>query len=197
MRKSIIKRKTKETNVKVIFNLDGQGKYRINTTIPFMDHMLGLFAFHGNFDLIINAKGDRDIDDHHLVEDIGIALGEAFSKSLGNNKNIERFGQFLIPMDETLSYVAIDISGRFFLKYDVKFNRSYKWLKSEFNYNLIEDFFLAFVSTAKITMHIVNKYGRSNHHIAESIFKGFGKALSQAAAINPKRKTVSSTKGRL
>ena len=197
IRKAVVKRKTKETDISLIFNLDGRGKNKINTSVPFLDHMLDLFSLHGGFDLQLKGKGDREIDDHHLVEDVGLALGEAIKKALGNKKGIERYGNFLVPMDEALSYIVVDISGRPYLKYNVKFNPDFKWLNKEFNYNLIEDFFRALVSRADITLHISLKHGSNNHHISESIFKGLGKALGQAVNINPKRKSIPSTKGRL
>jgi len=192
MRKTNISRKTKETKVSVYLNLDGKGKYDIKTTLPFFDHMLSAFAKHGLFDLKIVARGDREIDDHHLLEDIGLSLGMAVRKCLGNKKGIGRYGNFLMPMDEALSYVVIDISDRPHLKYNVRFNKTYD---ETFNFDLIEDFFQALVAESKITLHIAMKSGRNNHHIAEAVFKGFGKALSMAVAI--KGKGVPSTKGKL
>jgi len=194
MRKTNISRKTKETKVSAYLNLDGKGKYDIKTTLPFFDHMLSAFAKHGLFDLKIVAKGDREIDDHHLVEDIGLCFGMAIRKCLGNKKGIGRYGNFLMPMDEALAYVVIDISDRPHLKYNVRFKKTYD---EKFNFDLIEDFFQALVAESKITLHISIKSGRNNHHIAEAIFKGFGKAFSTAAAVNPERKGIPSTKGKL
>ena len=191
MRKSKINRKTSETDVKLELNLDLPKKSNISTTIAFMDHMLDLFSAHAGINLNIVAKGDTEIDDHHLVEDIGITLGQAFKTAVGDKKGIVRYGHFLLPMDEALAYVAVDISGRPHLSYeaDIKFQ------KDGFNYDLIQEFFTAFVNNAGITLHIKMMKGRNNHHIAEAIFKGFGRALSQAVSINKKNKTVPSTKG--
>lgn len=197
MRKVSVSRKTKETNINVMLNLDGRGRQKINTSIPFLDHMLKLFSLHAGFDLKITARGDCEIDEHHLVEDVGLVLGEAIKKALKNKKGIERYGNFLMSMDEALSYIVIDVSGRPYLRYNVKLNPDFKWLKKEFNYNLIKEFFRALVSKAEITLHISLKHGSNNHHITESIFKGFGKALAQAVNINPERKGIPSTKGRL
>jgi len=191
MRKSKINRKTSETDIKLEINLDSPKKSNISTTIAFMDHMLDLFSAHAGINLNIVAKGDTEIDDHHLVEDIGITLGQALKTALGDKKGIVRYGHFLLPMDESLAYVAIDISGRPHLSYeaDIKFQ------KDGFNYDLIQEFFIAFVNNANITLHIKMMKGRNNHHISEAIFKGFGRALSQAISVNKKNKTVPSTKG--
>lgn len=191
MRKSKINRKTSETDVKLELNLDSPKKSKISTTIAFMDHMLNLFSAHAGINLNIVAKGDTEIDDHHLVEDIGITLGQAFKTALGDKKGIVRYGHFLLPMDEALAYVAIDISGRPHLSYeaDIKFQ------KDGFNYDLIQEFFIAFVNNANMTLHIKMMKGRNNHHISEAIFKGFGRAISQAISINKKNKTIPSTKG--
>jgi len=202
MRKTKLMRKTKETDVKIELNLDGKGNFRINTSLPFLDHMLSLFAKHGLFDLKIKARGDRKIDDHHLVEDIGIVLGVAIKKSLGNKKGIERYGNFLMPMDEALSYVVVDLSGRPYFSFDVKFKRRIAGIRvikreEEFDYSLIEEFFRAISNNAEMNLHIKNYSGKNNHHIAESIFKGFGKALAMAVKINPRIKGVPSTKGKI
>ena len=188
-----IQRKTKETNVELSLNLWGKGKYKIDTTIAFLDHMLELFAKHGDFDLNIKAHGDTEIDYHHLVEDIGITLGLAIKKSIENKKGINRYGNFLMPMDEALSYVVIDLSGRPYFSYNVKFN---KISGGEFDYSLIKEFFRAISYNSQMNLHIKLYKGENNHHIAESIFKGFAKALSQAVNIN-KRKTFPSTKGKV
>lgn len=193
MRKSKINRKTSETDVRLEINLDSSKKSSIKTTIPFMDHMLDLFSAHAGINLNIDAKGDTHIDDHHLVEDIGITLGQALKTALGDKKGITRYGHFLLPMDEALAYVALDISGRPHLSYeaDIKFQ------KDGFNYDLIQEFFTAFVNNAAITLHIKMMKGRNNHHIAESIFKGLGRALARAVSINKKNKKIPSTKGTL
>ena len=192
--KTQITRKTSETFIKMSLNLSGKGKHNVKTSIAFLDHMLTLFAHHGSFDLQVISKGDREIDDHHLVEDIGIVLGMAVKKALGDKKGIHRYGNFLMPMDEALSYVAIDISARPYLVYKAKYAKAFN---EKFDYDLIEDFFRAFVNNAGITLHISMKHGRNNHHIAESIFKGFGRALAQAVKKDKKTRGVPSTKGKL
>ena len=194
-----MQRKTAETDIKLSLNLDGRGKYEIDTTIPFIDHMLSLFSKHSLIDLKIKATGDTEIDYHHLVEDLGIVLGEAIKKSLGKKTGITRYGNFLLPMDEALSYVAIDVSGRPYFSFDVKFMKTIgtipiiKNLK-DFDYSLIEEFFRAVATSCGINLHIKNHTGKNNHHIAESIFKGFAKALQQAVKINKKIKGIPSTK---
>lgn len=192
-RKSVILRRTKETDVKVELNLDSASPVRIDTSIPFLDHMLNLMAHHANISLGVRSHGDREIDDHHLVEDLGITLGQALESALGSKKGINRYGNFLLPMDEALSYVALDISGRPFLDFSVQF----KPQKAGFDYGLINEFFYALAMNAKITLHISLKKGRNNHHIAESIFKGFGRALAQAVSTGTGRKGIPSTKGKL
>lgn len=193
-RRAQVHRKTKETNITLSLNLDGHGRYHIDTSIPFLNHMLELFSKHAGFDVTIRAGGDTHIDDHHLVEDLGLVLGEALRKALGKKIGIHRFGQTLIPMDESLSYVAIDLSGRPHCEYDVRFRSQ----GSGFEHDLFEDFFRALANTAGMNLHINLVKGRSNHHIAESMFKAFARALSQAVAIDPKRRgVVPSTKGRL
>lgn len=192
MRKAHIHRKTFETDVDIELNLDSNKKSSINTTIPFMDHMLTLFSAHAGVYLNIKAKGDTEIDDHHLVEDMGITLGQVFKQAFGDKKGIVRYGHFLLPMDEALAYIALDISGRPFLSYEAKI----EFQKTGFNYDLIQEFFIAFVNNAAITLHIKMMKGRNNHHIAESIFKGFGRALAIAISINKKIKNkIPSTKG--
>lgn len=188
-----LKRITKETQINLKLNIYGTGKYKINTSIPFFDHMLAQFALHGNFDLNLKAKGDREVSDHHLIEDIGIVLGTAIKKSIKNKTRIKRYGNFLMPMDEALSFVVVDISSRPLLVYNVKFKPPY----TEFDFDLIEDFFQAVAANAGITLHITMKYGRSNHHIAESIFKGFGKALKDAVSLRSRTSRILSTKGKL
>ena len=191
MRKVKIKRKTAETDVEMALNLDSFKPAKIQTDIPFLNHMLNLFAANAQITLDIKAKGDVEIDDHHLTEDIGITLGQALKKSLGDKKGITRYGHFLLPMDEALAYVAMDISGRPHLSYDVKI----KFQKTGFNYDLLQEFFIAFVNNAGVTLHIKMMKGRNNHHIAEAVFKGFGRALKDAVSINKKIKNIPSTKG--
>lgn len=194
-RKATIDRKTKETDIKVDFNIDGEGKCRINTRIPFLDHMLDLFARHGLFDLIIEAKGDLEVDYHHTVEDIGIVLGQAITKAVGEKRGIRRYGSALIPMDETLASVALDISGRPYLVYHVPLPRRGKI--REFDADLIEDFFQALVNHSGITLHINLQYGRNIHHIFEAVFKAFARALDAATTIDSRVSGIPSTKGRL
>ncbi|MBI3378299.1 MAG: imidazoleglycerol-phosphate dehydratase HisB [Nitrospirae bacterium] len=193
MRKALIKRKTKETNISLDLNLDGRGSYSINTSIPFLDHMLSLMCKHGLFDIKLKAKGDIDIDDHHTVEDIGIVLGKALKQAVGDMKGIARYGQASVPMDEALASVSIDISGRPYFVYKVEFPKKSK-LK-DFDPDLIEDFLQAFVSNSSITLHVNALYGRNIHHIIEAIFKGLGRALREAVSVNRKIKSIPTTKG--
>lgn len=193
MRKAMLKRKTKETNISLDLNLDGRGSYSINTSIPFLDHMLSLMCKHGLFDIKLKAKGDIDIDDHHTMEDIGIVLGKALKQAVGDMKGIARYGQASVPMDEALASVSIDISGRPYFVYKVEFPKKSK-LK-DFDPDLIEDFLQAFVSSSSITLHITVLYGRNIHHIIEAIFKGLGRALREAISVNRKIKSIPTTKG--
>ena len=193
MRKIKIVRKTKETNIELELNLDKALPVAVKTTVPFMDHMLSLMAHHGNFSMKVKASGDTDVDYHHLIEDLGIALGMALDKALGDKKGINRYGNMLLPMDEALSYIAIDLSGRPCLEYKVIFKNK----TDGFDFDLIEDFFIAFVNNARMTLHISMKNGRNDHHIAESVFKGFGRSLAQAVAIDKRRKGIPSSKGKL
>ena len=194
MKKRIAKRHriTKETNVKLAINLDGQGKYKVKTTLPFLDHMLELFSKHSLIDLTIDASGDTHIDAHHLVEDIGLTLGLAIEEALRDKKGIQRYGFFLLPMDESLSYVAIDLSGRPWVEYDVK---CFKMGWPTFDLDLLEDFFRALGTTARMNLHIQILKGRNNHHMAEGMFKGFAKALSMAVSKDKRYKGIPSTKG--
>jgi imidazoleglycerol-phosphate dehydratase len=194
VRTARIDRKTRETAIRLSLSLDGTGKSKVKTTIPFMDHMLELFAKHGRFDLTLQAKGDTHIDEHHLVEDLGIALGEAIAGALGDKKGITRYGNFLLPMDETLSYVALDLSNRPYFVYKVKFMDS---RIGKFDGHLIEHFFESVAASARMNLHMALKYGKHAHHIGESLFKGFARALSQAVQLDPRVKGVPSTKGKL
>ncbi len=195
MRKSRIERKTKETDIKVELALEGTGRYSVDTSIPFLDHMLSLMCKHGLFDLALKAKGDIDIDDHHTVEDAGIVLGKAVKQCLGDMKGIARYGQASVPMDESLASVCLDISGRPYLVYKVDFPK--KSRLKDFDPDLVEDFFHALVGNAGITLHVAVPYGRNTHHIIEAIFKAFGRALRQAVAMDPRVKGIPSTKGKL
>lgn len=201
-----VARKTKETNIKVELNIDGKGKSEINYPIPFLAHMFELFSKHGLFDLKLTASGDTNIDIHHLVEDTGITLGAAFAKALGKKGKIERYGFAAVPMDEALAKIeaAIDISGRPHFTYRAKFQRELiyaqfadKNLKYEIDAEMLREFFEAFVYKAGITLHIDLVRGKNTHHKVEAIFKAFGLALSRACAINPRKKGIPSTKGRL
>lgn len=192
-RKAILRRTTKETDIAVELDLDRSRPARIATSIPFIDHMLTLFAHHAGITLSVTASGDTHIDDHHLVEDLGITIGSALRQALGDKKGIGRYGNFLLPMDEALSYIALDLSGRPFFSYQAKF----AFIKEGFDFDLVEDFFYALAVNAGITLHIALICGRNNHHIAESMFKGFGRAIAQAVAVNRKLKGVPSTKGKL
>lgn len=189
---SKIKRKTSETDIKISLNLDGTGESKINTGIGFIDHMLILFSRHGMFDLNLSAKGDFHVDFHHTVEDIGISLGTAINQALRDKKGIMRYGYSIVPMDDALVLVSLDISGRPYLAYGVKV--SVKKIGS-FPVDLIEEMFRALVNKAGITLHIKILSGKEPHHIFEAIFKGFSKALSMAVAANPRNRGIPSTKG--
>ena len=189
-----IERNTSETFVRAELSLDGTGSGNINTTIPFVDHMLNLLAKHGLFDLTVEAKGDTEIDHHHTVEDIGIVLGMALKEALGEKAKIRRFGWATVPLDETLAEVVVDLSGRPFLVYNVGFpHRQVK----DFDLGLFEDFFQALVSQGALNLHINLKYGRNPHHIIEAVFKAFAKALDQATLLDDRITGVLSTKGSL
>jgi len=195
MRKASVARKTNETDIRLRLLLEGSGKYQVSTGIRFFDHMLELFARHGAFDLVLACKGDLDVDQHHTVEDVGIALGEAFDKALGNKRGILRAGYFLMPMDETLGMAAVDFGGRAQAVVDTKVKtRLVGDLQSELAY----DFFEGFARGARANIHLKVLYGRSNHHKLESLFKAFARAL-RVAVSKEKRlaKMLPSTKGLL
>jgi len=179
-----VERVTKETQIKAEINLDGQGDSSIKADLPFLEHMLEQVARHGMFDLTILAKGDLEIDAHHTVEDVGIVLGQALEKALGNKVGITRFGSAYVPLDESLSRVVLDFSGRPGLEFNVTFPRS---RVGEFDIDLLQEFFQGFVNHAKATIHIDNIRGGNSHHIAETIFKAFGKALKMAVTIDPRQ----------
>jgi len=195
-RKASVTRKTKETSIRVSLNLDGMGDYKVNTSVAFMDHMLSLMSKHGHIDLNVQAKGNIEIDYHHLMEDLGIVLGEAIKKALGKKMQIRRYGETLTPMDESLAQVAIDLSGRPYLVYKVKLPKGNAQILN-LGVSLFEDFFRALSNNAGMNLHILLQYGRDPHHIVEAIFKGFGRALRSAVEIHPKAKGIPSTKGRL
>ena len=195
MRYAEINRKTAETDIKLSLSLDGEGKSEIATGCGFLDHMLTLFASHGGFDLSVECKGDIQVDYHHSVEDIGICLGLAFSKALGDAKGIYRYGNMILPMDEALILCAIDISGRDCLvdRLEIPTERV-----GDFDTELVEEFFAAFVRNAQISLHLRQLDGRNSHHIIEGAFKAFARALSAAVAIDEKKADkIPSTKGML
>jgi imidazoleglycerol-phosphate dehydratase len=195
MRKASVKRKTGETEIAVSVDLDGTGACRIATGVGFFDHMLELFGRHSLIDLEIAAKGDLHVDFHHTVEDVGIALGQAVAKALGDKKGIRRYASLDMPMDETLTRVALDISGRPFLVFRTGFSQS---KIGEFDTELVREWFQAFAMNAGVTLHVETLYGDNNHHIAESCFKGLARALRMAVEIDPRQEgRIPSTKGSL
>jgi len=189
-----IKRDTKETQIRVKLNLDGSGAGKIDTGVPFLDHMLDQVARHGVFDLEIEAKGDLHIDAHHTVEDIGITLGQAFVKALGGKEGIRRYGHAYVPLDEALSRVVVDLSGRPGLDFKIDFARA---RIGEFDVDLVHEFFQGFINHALVTLHVDNLKGDNAHHQAETAFKAFGRALRMAVEPDARMKGVPSTKGSL
>ena len=195
MRKASVKRTTKETDIDIAVDLDGTGASSISTGIGFLDHMLDLLARHSRIDLAVKAKGDLHIDQHHPTEDVGIALGQAVKQALGDMKGITRYASVHMPMDETLTRVALDISGRPFLVFKAEFGRA---KIGEFDTELVREWFQAFAMNAGVTLHVATLYGGNDHHIAESCFKGLARALRAAVAIDPRAANeVPSTKGTL
>lgn len=193
MRKAEIIRETNETKIRCVINLDGKGESKIDTGIGFLDHMLDQLARHGKMDIALKCEGDLHIDFHHTTEDVGIALGQAFAKAIGDKKGIHRYGECHLPMDETLTRVALDISGRPFLVYKVNYNRD---KIGEMDTELFQEWFQAFAVNARITLHIETLYGTNNHHIAESGFKALARALRYAVAIDQENADMlPSTKG--
>ena len=187
-------RKTKETDIAITINLDGQGKNQIDTGIPFFDHMLNGFARHGLFDLDVKVVGDLEVDCHHTVEDTGIVLGQAIAEALGDKAGIKRYGSFLLPMDETLALCAIDLSGRPYLNFQAEFpTENIGGLDTE----MIKEFFYAVSYSAAMNLHLKIMDGGNSHHMAEALFKAFGKALDAATMEEPRMKDVWSTKGSL
>ena len=193
-RSAEVHRKTKETDVRVRLNLDGSGRASISIGVPFLEHMLELFAKHGLFDLEVNCKGDLEIDDHHSVEDIAITLGQALAQALGDKKGINRYGEAVVPMDEALCRSVIDLSGRFYLVYEVPTKRQ---KIGNFSVELAEHFWRSFSETAKFNLHIDCLRGRNTHHILEGTFKASARALRQAVERNSRITGVPSTKGSL
>jgi imidazoleglycerol-phosphate dehydratase len=193
-RSAEVKRRTKETDIRITLNLDGKGLSSIDTSIPFLDHMFELMAAHGFMDLTVKAKGDTEIDYHHTVEDLGICLGQAISEALGEKKAIKRYGQAIVPMDEALAQVVIDISNRPYLSYKVPLETS---LTGQFDVGILSEFFRALVNHAGLTMHIELVSGDDPHHSAEAIFKAFARALDDASQSEERLEGVPSTKGLL
>jgi imidazoleglycerol-phosphate dehydratase len=195
MRKAAVRRHTSETKIDLALNVDGRGTYKVSTGIRFLDHMLDLFARHGGFDLQLTCQGDLDVDQHHTVEDVGIALGEAFDKALGDKKGINRAGYFLMPMDETLGMAALDFGGRTSAVIDTKVRTR---LVGDLQSELVFDFFEGFARGARANVHLKTMYGRSNHHKVEALFKAFARALRVACAKDKRlAKMLPSTKGLL
>jgi len=185
-------RKTKETKILARIEMDGEGMSRVATGLPFFDHMLTLFAAHGLFDLEIEAAGDLEVDGHHTVEDVGLVLGGAIGKALGDKKGIVRFGQAFAPMDEALARAVIDLSGRPVLAFRVEVAQE---RVGSFEASLVAEFFQGLVNASRMTLHLDAWHGRSAHHVIEAVFKAFGRALDQASALDPRRTDVPSTKG--
>ncbi len=194
MRKATVKRETRETQIELTVNLDGTGKYSVDTPVGFLSHMLETFSKHSLIDLEVMASGDVHVSHHHTVEDVGIVLGMAVKEALGDKKGIKRFGHAIIPMDEALAMCAIDLSGRPLLFYD---DLGYRGKITEFDFELMEEFFKGFTLSAGITMHLKALAGRNLHHIAEALTKSLAVALKEAVSIDPRRQDTPSTKGTL
>jgi len=190
-RQARIERKTRETEVLLQLNLDGSGASKVETTIPFLNHMLEAWAKHGLMDLTVDARGDTEVDLHHTVEDVGICLGKAFKEAIGDKKGIVRYGAASIPMDEALVSSTVDISGRPFLVFNVPLMRT---RVANFDLDLLKDFFRAFAFNGDVTLHVNLHYGENLHHISEAVFKAVGRALSEATRLNPRIEGVLSTK---
>jgi imidazoleglycerol-phosphate dehydratase len=193
-REYTIERKTNETQIQLSFHVDGEGKNDIDTGVPFMNHMLDLFAKHGHFDLAVKANGDIDIDDHHTTEDIGICLGIALKEALGDKKGIRRYGNSFVPMDETLAQVVVDLSNRPHLEFRASFPQG---KVGTFDTELVHEFLWKLAIEARMNLHVILHYGMNTHHMIEAIFKALGRALDEATAIDPRVKGVPSTKGML
>ena len=195
MRNATLSRQTRETDIKVTVKLDGTGSASVSTSVGFFDHMLDQIARHSLIDLEVTAKGDLHIDQHHTVEDVGIVLGQAFRQALGDRRGITRYADTLLPMDETLTRVAVDISGRPFLVFKTSFHHS---KIGDFDTDLVREFFQAFAMNAGLTLHVETLYGVNDHHIAESCFKGLARVLGSAISIDPRQENrIPSTKGSL
>lgn len=192
MRMAEIKRSTSETRINLSVNLDGSGTSQVDTGVPFLDHMLDLLARHALVDLILKAEGDTQIDDHHTVEDIGICLGQALKQALGDKKGIARYGHGVVPMDEALLLVAVDLGGRSYLSYEVDLKTP---RVGRFDTELVEEFIRALVNNSGLTLHVQMLAGKNAHHIIEGVFKGLGRALRAACAFDPREVGIPSTKG--
>lgn len=193
-RQHSIERNTKETQISLSLNIDGEGQADIQTPVPFLNHMLDAIARHGHFDLTVNAAGDVEIDDHHTTEDVGICLGQAIQGALGDKRGIKRYGSAFVPMDETLAQVVIDLSNRPHLEFRAKFPSQ---KVGTFDTELVHEFFWKLALEARMNLHVIVHYGSNTHHIIEAIFKAFTKALDEATQIDPRVKGVPSTKGML
>lgn len=191
-RVATVSRKTGETDIHLTLNLDGRGKTELNTGVPFLSHMLDLFAKHGHFDLTVAARGDTDVDDHHTSEDIAICLGQAINRALGDKKGIRRYGQAVIPMDESLGQVVIDLSNRPHLEYRVQLPAQ---RVGTFDTELVHEFFWKLALEARCNLHVILHYGMNTHHMVEALFKALGRALDEAVDIDPRVKGVPSSKG--
>ena len=194
MRKAEVTRNTNETKISVKLDLDGTGKTRVATGVPFLDHMLEQVARHGAFDVEVTAKGDLHIDGHHTVEDVGITLGQAFAGAIGDKKGVRRYGHAYVPLDEALSRAVVDLSGRPGLEYHIEFSRA---RIGDFDVDLVHEFFQGFVNHAQVTLHVDNLKGVNAHHQAETAFKAFGRALRMAVEADPRVQDIPSTKGSL
>lgn len=192
VRKGTVARKTGETDIQLSFAVDGTGQCDIASDVPFLNHMLDLFAKHGQFDLTVDAKGDVDIDDHHTVEDIGICLGQALREALGDKAGIRRYASVFVPMDEALAQVVIDVSNRPHLEYRASYPSQ---LVGSFSVELVHEFLWKLALEARITLHVIVHYGQNTHHMIEAVFKALGRALDEATALDPRVKGVPSTKG--
>lgn len=193
-RTSELRRKTNETNIQLSINIDGEGSSDLETGVPFMTHMLDLFAKHGQFDLMIDAKGDVEIDDHHTTEDIGICLGQAINEALGDKRGIKRYGNSFVPMDEALAQVVVDLSNRPHLEMRAEFPNQ---KVGTFDTELVHEFLWKLALEARMNLHVIVHYGHNTHHMIEAVFKALARALDEATSINPRIKGIPSTKGML
>lgn len=193
-REAQIERRTNETNIKLAFDIDGEGKTELETGVPFLSHMLDLFAKHGHFNLLVEADGDIEVDGHHTTEDIGICLGQALTNALGDKKGIKRYGNAFVPMDEALAQVVVDLSNRPHLEFRADIPAP---MIGDFDTELVHEFLWKLAIEAKMNLHVIVHYGRNSHHIVEAIFKALGRALDEATIIDPRVKGIPSTKGML